>query len=261
MINFFDISKPHISRDEIQTILGGIKPKNLDNYRKAFVHESFCKYIKLCLSKKVNVCSYYLNENGDPESNERLEFLGDSVLNLIITDYIFEKYSTKDEGFLTILRTKLVRDTFCVKFSKLLGLQKYILLGNFSEIISDKILEDVFEAFLGALYLDLGPIFTKHFMVNCIEKHVDFSKLTKEDNYKDTLMRYIHSKGLNNIEYLTTYIGKVFTTTVCINISGIEHKLGSGKGTTKKKSEQVAAKNVLKKINDSELIKIIERKM
>lgn len=200
-----DLSKPHISRDEIQTILGGMKPRHLENYRRALVHKSLNKYIKYTLDQGLPVCSY-LVEGKDPASNERLEFLGDAVFNLIVGGYLFEKYPDKDEGFLTRLRTKIVRDTHCVKFSKLIGIGPFVLAGSIVKRdqfgnVNDKLLEDAFEAFLGAIYLDLGFTFSKAFVIKLIEKHVDLNLLHQDDNYKDILMRYTQTKGIELPEY------------------------------------------------------------
>ena len=94
-----------------------------------------------------------------PYSNERLEYLGDSVLGGIVSSYLFHRYKTMNEGFLTKLKTKLVRTRMLAAFSRYLGLGKYLLISKHVEEVcdgrkNDRILEDLFEAFLGALFKD-----------------------------------------------------------------------------------------------------------
>lgn len=263
-----DLSKPHISRDEIQNILGGMRPKRLENYRRALVHKSLNKYIKYTLDQNLPVCSY-LVDGKVPASNERLEYLGDGVFNLIVAEYLFEKYPDKDEGFLTRLRTKIVRDTHCVKFSKLIGIGPFVLTGSIVKRdhvgnVNDKLLEDAFEAFLGAIYLDLGFTFVRAFVIKLIEKHVDLNLLHQDDNYKDILMRFTQTKGIELPEYrVLSQEGpphkRIFTIQVVITIDGKQHNLGIGRGSNKKDAEQQAAMNTLNMIDESELSELAGR--
>lgn len=268
-----DLTKPHISRKEIQQILGGIKPKYLENYRKALVHKSLNKYIRYTLEQGKPVCSYLVEDSLEPgsnnsnklepASNERLEYLGDAVFNLIVGDYLFSKYPGKDEGFLTRLRTKIVRDTHCVKFSNLIGIGPFILVGSIVKKdstgnINEKLLEDAFEAFLGAVYLDLGYTFAKAFVTNLIDKHVDLSLLHQDDNYKDILMRYTQIKGIDLPEYkVLSQEGpphkKVFVVQVIVTIDGKQHSIGIGTGPSKKDAEQQAAMNTIDNINEDDI--------
>ncbi len=257
-----DLTKPHISRDEITSILGGIRPKRLEDYRRALVHKSLNKYIKYTLDQGLPVCNY-LVEGKEPSSNERLEFLGDAVFNLIVGGYLFEKYPDKDEGFLTRLRTKIVRDTHCVKFSKLIGIGPFVLAGSIVKRdqlgnVNDKLLEDAFEAFLGAIYLDLGFLFAKAFITKLIEKHVDLNLLHQDDNYKDILMRYTQTKGIELPEYkVLAQEGpphkRIFTIQVIMIIDGKNHAVGIGVGSNKKDAEQQAAMNTLSQIDEKDL--------
>jgi ribonuclease-3 len=263
-----DLTKPHISRDEIQTILGGIRPKRLENYRRALVHKSLNKYIKYTLDQGLPVCSY-LVDGKEATSNERLEYLGDAVFNLIVGGYLFDKYPGKDEGFLTRLRTKIVRDTHCVKFSKLIGIGPFVLAGSIVKRdqegnVNDKLLEDAFEAFLGAIYLDLGFSFSNAFVTRLIEKHVDLNLLHQDDNYKDVCMRYTQLKGIDLPEYkVLAQEGpphkRIFTIQVILIIDNKSHPMGIGRGSNKKDAEQEAAMNTLNMIDDSELANLSGR--
>lgn len=263
-----DLTKPHISREEIQNILGGMRPKKLEYYRRALVHKSLNKYINNTLEQGNPVCSY-LVENNKASSNERLEFLGDAVFNLIVGGYLYEKYPEKDEGFLTRLRTKIVRDTHCVKFSKLIGIGPFVLAGSIVKKdkngdVNDKLLEDAFEAFLGAIYLDLGFNFAKGFVTKLIDTHVNLNMLLEDDNYKDVLMRYTQTKGIGLPEYkLISQEGpphkRIFTIQVIIKIDNKLHKMGKGQGSNKKEAEQESAMNTLNMIDDTELSNLAGR--
>lgn len=263
-----DLTKPHITREQITKILGGIRPKKLENYRRALIHTSLGSTIRHEVDSGNKVCDYFL-ENKRSSSNERLEFLGDSVFNLIVGEYLFLKYPTKDEGFLTRLRTKIVRGTHCVKFSKIIGIGEFVLTGpivkkcNNGEV-GDRLLEDAFEAFLGAIYLDLGFDFVKEFVIRLIEKHVNFNVLHKDDNYKDLLMRYVQSKGVNLPEYTVLKQegqphNRVFVIQVSITIDDIVYDMGVGRGPNKKIAEQEAAKNAIKNIDSGDLGGIVGR--
>jgi ribonuclease III len=257
-----DLTKPHISRDEIANILGGMRPKHLENYRRALVHKSLNKYIKYTLDQGLPVCSY-LVDGKEPASNERLEYLGDAVFNTIVGEYLFNRYPDKDEGFLTRLRTKIVRDTHCVKFSKLIGIGQFVLAGSIVKRdhlgnVNDKLLEDAFEAFLGAIYLDLGFTFVRAFVIKLIDKHVDLNLLHQDDNYKDILMRYTQTKGIELPEYkVLNQEGpphkRIFTIQVIVLIDGKQHQMGIGKGSNKKDAEQLAAMNTLSSIDEEDL--------
>jgi len=267
-----DLTTPHISRESIQQILGGMKPRSLENYRRALVHKSLHKHIKYNLEQGKSVCSYFVNIVNStiiPASNERLEFLGDSVLNTIVSGFLFSKFPDKDEGFLTRLKTKIVRDTHCVKFSNIVGIGPYILTGSIVKkdpngSYNDKLLEDAFEAFLGAIYLDLGFKFSNDFIIKLIEKHVDLNALLHDDNYKDILMRVSQIKGIPLPEYrVIDQQGpphqRIFTIQVFLNIDGTENPCGIGTGTSKKEAEQNAASSTLSMMDEKDIEKLANR--
>lgn len=146
------------------------------------------------------------------ENNERLEFLGDSHLNFIVGHYLYTRFPFEQEGFLTKLRTKLVRSAALADIASKLKFDQY-LLTNFqlgpdnhesSQIKSPKLLEDAFEAFIGALSLDFvqEPYVVYEFVKGCIEE-IDFSNLIlNNENYKDILQRFYQSFQLANPTYV-----------------------------------------------------------
>ena len=281
----FDLSKPHISRDEIKKILSTglpegsfMRPKNLEFYRRSLVHKSLQKSVRHALYNKRSVQPYMI------ESNERIEFLGDAVLNLVAANVLYDKYPDKDEGFMTRMRTKIVRDKQCARFAKVLGLQNHILTGKKvvrvkdldGKITNGKLLEDAFESFIGAIYKDLGFNSAESFIMRLIRDHVDFSSLLIDDNYKDILMRYSQAFDYELPVYETINVdGPPHNRKFVISISlyrkgtGVSTKreFGLGEGSSKKAAEQAAAKACIcdcrvvncKKIHMKELEGIIDR--
>lgn len=246
-----NVTIPHISRQEIENILG-MRPKNLDYYRRALVHKSVQRNVRRSQEKVLD----YLTM-----SNERLEFLGDSVLGLIVSNYLFDKYPNKDEGFMTRTKTKLVCGKNCAKLAKVLNLGNYILMSkNVQKTSNVKLLEDAFEAFIGAIYKDLGFKFAQAFVYRLIEQNLDINEMLEDNNYKDILLRYCQSEGHSLPDYVTTKEEgppheRIFTISVLVD--NIEW--GSGIGNSKKDAEQMAAKDSLAKLNQSLVATLRER--
>ena len=256
-----------------------LKINNLNLYQKAFTHISYSRKKNMeQLEKNKNL---KLAEKPDnvidlqPFSYERLEFLGDSILGAIVTTYLFKRYQLQNEGFMTKLKTKLVNTKALYEFALYLGLSKFILLSYQVEFknngrTSKNILEDVFEALIGAIYLDFnsnkqlakynfnimsysGPGYQvcEKFIINIIESEVDLERLIlKDTNYKDRLLRFYQHNYQVTPTYKEINIGKsinnkLYTMAVLdkrnIVISSASHK-------TKKKAEQKASKLALIKL-------------
>ena len=256
-----NLSNPHVTRPEITKLLG-MRPKNLDHYLRAFVHKSINRNVKKATNQKV---LEYMTE-----SNERLELLGDSVLGLIVTNYLFDKFPNKAEGFLTRTKTKIVRREGCALFARKLNLGKYILTSDHIKINkeSDKILEDTFEAFVGAIYKDLGFKFAQAFIIRLIESHIDFDVILVDNNYKDVLLRYSQSKGYPLPVYEeVTKDGPAhsckFTMSVKLYLddssSNNNFVISKGREKSKKQAEQIAAKKLLSMIDKKDLNIFINR--
>lgn len=232
-------------------------PVDINLYRTALVHKSYCT------RKNENF------ENGNitcpsnciplqEESNERLEFLGDAVIGLIIGSYLFERFPDESEGFLTKMRTKLVNGIMLGDLALMAGLEKYVIISKQIEENNGrrnkKILEDCFEAFVGALFLDsknqgLNELLTvKKWLINLIEENIDFSELVlSNSNYKDIFMKYYqhtHSIVPKFLELSTetTNNGKVYRVAIKDPAGTV---ISSGSGGTKKQAENNAAFNAL----------------
>ncbi len=224
------------------------EPRDISIYRLAMVHKSYCtrkneNFVDGNANCPENCMA--LQEN----SNERLEFLGDSVLSLIIADYLYERYPDSEEGFLTKMRTKLVNGEMLAYLSRTIGLGKHVMLSKQIDEnkgrTNTKVLEDTFEAFLGALFLDLGLENARAFILNIIESNLDFAELVSSNsNYKDTLIKYIQ----HNYGYVPRYCDVKISTrdiSICIkNKDGIT--IATGKGPNKKLAESNASLNALK---------------
>ena len=253
----------------------GIKYKvvNIDNFRKAMVHSSYVirddAYWKLHRSKNrtqdKDISPISDINKAIPlqdKSYEELELLGDGVIHLILADYFTMRYEGQGEGFMTKLRTKIENGETLTMFTEKIGLNRYILLSRYIEHNNGRrdnksILEDAFEAFIGALYRDSADSTNfevcRRFIINLIEREVDIAEiLHNENNFKDLLLQFFHVKKwgdpvYNTILQTNTPENKVFTVAVIKkeNIKDIGEVCGTGSGSSKKKAEQQAAKDAL----------------
>ena len=248
-----DLTMPHITRQQIQNILG-MRPRNLDHYRRALVHKSIQRNVRKSQNK---VMDYF------KMSNERLEYLGDSVLGLIVSNYLFDKFPHKDEGFLTRTKTKIVCGKNCAKFARSLNLGQHLLMSRHVIKINgqknEKLLEDAFEAFIGAVYKDLGFKFAHAFVYKLIDENLDFNEILKDNNYKDILLRYSQSESLSLPIYkVINEEGpphkRIFTVSVTLD----NKQMGTGKAKSKKEAEQQAANQAIKNIGNNSTFKKLE---
>ena len=174
---------------------------DINVYRHAFINKSYV------IRKNDNFKTGNINcpDNCLPlqeNSNERLEYLGDSILNICVANYLFNRYPAMNEGFLTNMRTKLVNGNMLAKLSKLLGLDKFIIISKQLEESNARqnknILEDTLESLIAAIYIDFNKNTNKggfdivcEWIISVIEQNVDFSELIKVKlNFKDTLIKY-----------------------------------------------------------------------
>jgi ribonuclease III len=188
------------------------------------------------------------------KSNERLEFLGDSVLNLIVGEYLFHLYPEDSEGKLTKIRSRLVNRKALLEYAKKIDLVKFIYLNpnaiiEFSKGI-ESILADAFESLIAAVYLDGGYKSAEEFVNKIVlSDNKLMSRVLIDDNYKSNLLEYTQSQGLGTPRYETINTegpnhNPVFTVNVIIG----QNIYADGKGRNKKEAEQEAAKNALTKL-------------
>jgi ribonuclease-3 len=232
--NVILIEPPLLDRVELEKLVG-TKVNNLAIYQKAFTHKSALKRYTLY------------------ESFETLEFMGDSVLGFLVTKFLFDKYESRQEGFLTKARTKLVRGNMLASIARRLELEKWILMDEKGIRngwnTNEKVLEDTLEALIGAIYLDLGLLHAKKFVLGIFSDPslVDLDCIMVDDNYKDRLMRYCQANKLNLPDYsITSHNNGVFCISVGINGAA----LGQGSAKTKKQAEQIAAHEALVQLHE-----------
>ncbi len=195
--------------------------------------------------------SSYANEHRNTYNNERLEFLGDSVLSIIVSQHLFSNYRGKKEGDLTKLRASLVCEETLATFARRLNLGKYMRFGkgekNSGGGERPSILADAFEALIAAIFLDGGMEEARRFVLSFIIDELDKTHSANKADYKTSLQEIVQQSGEEKLEYvLVAESGpdhnKRFTTEVYIN----SNKVGRGSGRSKKEAEQNAAHEALK---------------
>ncbi|MGN8225007.1 ribonuclease III [Gracilimonas sp. BCB1] len=188
------------------------------------------------------------------DSYERLEFLGDAVLDLIAAEILFNQYPEKDEGFLTKVRAKLVRGETLSDFSKKLGIEDLMELGerNGSAKVSKSILADAFESIIAAIYITKGYQHAFGFVDKVIEENLIIKELINTlDNYKSALLEYAQAEKMPIPQYeLINESGPGHNRTFEVKVLIGDKQLGTGIGKSKKKAEQKAAREALKSIKD-----------
>lgn len=226
----FNYMKNEINNENVKTILrkAGITHNinEIEIYRKALRHKSF-----------------------STNNYELLEFYGDSIIALFVTQYLFHRYSAHyDEGVLTRIKNALVSTKYLVKFSLYFELNKYIMTKNIK--FKTSIIEDCFEAFIASLYIDAGSTKTKKFINYCLENLVDYGKLLSNNtNYKDRVLNYFRTNKYNNPTYhLVSELGNN-TKTFVVSIRKNGKHLNYGVGKTKKEAEMHASYITLKNYN------------
>jgi ribonuclease-3 len=216
----------------------GFSPGNLELYEIAFIHRSAT--FTLPSGKKVN--------------NERLEYLGDAVLDAILSDYLFEKFPDANEGFLTKIRSRIVNRDVLNELSVSMGINKILISKINSFHLTKNLYGDAFEALIGAVFLDKGFKKTKKvFIKNVLNKYLDLDLIVKTDtDYKSLVFEWVQKHKSNliftyNEEYDFNLKKSVFSTVLFID----KKEFGEGHGSSKKEAEQEAACLAWKKLKDN----------
>ncbi len=221
---------------ELEKILN-ISIKNKSHFIQALIHRSFLEELE-----------------DDDTSNERLEFLGDSVLSLVVAEYLFQKFPDEDEGFLTKIRARLVNRTALSDAAEEIGLAKFILidhnLSNTFARASKTVLSDGLEAVIGAIYLDHGLKVSKEFiyriLIEPITKENDY---LIDENYKSQLLEFAQANKIEIPIYkVIKQEGPQHDRIFTVKVSAGKSYEGIGIGKNKKTAEQNAAKAALEKI-------------
>jgi ribonuclease-3 len=216
----------------------GFRPGNLKLYEIAFIHRSAT--FTLPDGKKVN--------------NERLEYLGDAVLDAILSDFLFEKFPDANEGFLTKIRSRIVNRDVLNQLAVSMGINKILISNVSSSHPTRNLYGDAFEALIGSVFLDKGFRKTKKlFLNNVLNKYLDLNVIVNTDtDYKSLVFEWVQKNKSNlmftyNEEYDFNLKKSVFSTTLFID----KKELGEGHGSSKKEAEQEAASQAWKRLKDN----------
>lgn len=215
----------------------GFTPKHISYYQLALMHRSKPEEVT--------------------DSNERLEFLGDAILGAIIAEYLFKKYPYQPEGYLTELRSRIVRRETMNNVALRMGLNKLVKYNQNDRGLSrSHIFGNALEALIGAVYLDQGFIKTRKFILNqLVKEYIDLDTMESTDtNFKNQLLSWAqrsgHTLSFDTMEEKMEGTRKLFTVGIVVN----GDLMATGTGYNKKEAGQVAAKNALDKIAKDGLV-------
>lgn len=238
--------------------------KTLDSYSKQTIEK-----IERIVGHKVSSASLYLKalrhrsyvaekNLNDSDSYEQLEFLGDAVLDVIVSEIIYHQYPSRNEGFMTQLRAKVVKGENLAYLAQRLQLGELIAIGNRVKNQgiekSESVLADTFEALIGAIYIDLGFDTCTEFVTSVLERFLDFDELIRsKDNYKSILLEYAQSRKYSVPYYeIVKETGPGHDKTFSVQVTVADHIVGYGSGKNKKKAEQAAAMQALHKLQQND---------
>lgn len=223
----------------------GFYPDKINLYHQALLHKS----------------TSLRSEKGRPLNNERLEFLGDAILDAVVGDIVYKRFEGKREGFLTNTRSKIVQRETLNKLALEIGLDKLIKFSARSSSHNSYMLGNAFEALIGAIYLDQGYEVCKKFIEQqIINRYIDLDKVSrKEVNFKSKLIEWSQKNKMEvSFELIEQFLDQdsnpVFQTEVRIK----SIPAGTGAGYSKKESQQNAAKMAIKKIKDPQFMATIQ---
>ena len=222
--------KPEKKLRQSFRLITGQTPINLALYKQAMRHSSVAEY----------------NERGIKDSYERLEYLGDAILGMIVAEYLFSQYPFEEEGFLTEIRAKIVNRESLNKLAQKIGLKELVRFNQGSRA-HRSVYGDCMEALIGAVYLDHGFHACRTFVINrLIKPHYDFEELISTiTNYKSKLLEWSQKENKDLRFEIIDEEDRKFTAQVFID----ENPLAKGFGFSKKKAEQDAARKTYEQLN------------
>ena len=220
----------------------GFFPRNIRFYEQALLHKS----------------TSIRSEKGRPLNNERLEFLGDAILDAIVGDIVYKHFEGRREGFLTNTRSKIVQRETLNKLAVEIGLDKPVKYSTRSSSHNSYMYGNAFEAFIGAIYLDQGYERCKQFMEKKILKnYIDLDKMSrKEVNFKSKLIEWSQKTKMEvSFELIEQFLDQDYNPMFHTEVRIESLSAGTGTGYSKKESQQNAAQMALKKIKSDEAFK------
>ena len=216
-------------RDELKKLLN-FSPRNINKYKKAFTHRSL----------------QIQDKSGIPINYERLEFLGDSILGSVIAAYLYKKVPTGTEGYLTQMRSKIVSREHLNELGKDLNLIRFVKSKIDQANVGDNIHGNIFEALIGAIYIDKGYKFCQKFILkNVIVPYVDIEKLEgKITSYKGLIIEWCQKKKKKYKFDTYEDSGNESIKHFSVKISIDGEYIAKGRATSKKKAEEQASRRV-----------------
>ncbi|ADI02060.1 MULTISPECIES: ribonuclease III [Syntrophothermus] len=192
----------------------------------------------------------YSQENEAVENNQRLEFLGDAVLNMVVAEYLYKNFPERPEGDLTRIRAKVVCEKALVKVANTLKVGEYLYLGRGEELSGGRkrnsILADTVEAVVGAVYLDQGLEYARDFILRYLAQDIHEVAEGNFYDYKSQLQELVQSRGKDNVTYaILEESGPAHDKTFIAGVFYRHKLLAQGVGKSKKEAEQKAAEKVL----------------
>lgn len=236
----------------------GVLPEKVQAQFEILEHELNISFKNKSLLYQAFTHSSYVNEHRRKlyTDNERLEFLGDAVLELSVSKYLFERYPHMSEGELTKLRASIVCEPSLVIFANELNFGKFVLLGKGEELTGGRerpaLLADCFESFIGAMYLDQGLDVVVDFLQRVVYPKVEVGAFSHVMDFKSQLQELVqqNNNGILHYEIIDEKgpaHNRVFVSRVLLN----DKELGIGRGKSKKEAEQQAAQNAMVALNQS----------
>ncbi len=252
--NLLGLCRRHFGRDKSYYMsfyrMFGFTPYNIELYKLALIHKS---------------ASYYL-EDGSQINNERLEYLGDAIIEAVTSDYLYIEFPNQNEGVLTQMRARIVSRQSLNRLSCILGLDRLVISSRSNHGAGKNMEGDAFEAIIGAIYLDMGYDFTNRLLINRIyAKHLNLNELILNDtDFKSRLIewaqkehhsiRFETSSDVESNTHSPRFLSEVYIE---------DMKLGTGVGSTKKEAEQRAAYSVSQGVpsdeQSEELLESVDR--
>ena len=235
-LDFFDKNQKKL----LEKIIG-TRINNIAYFERAFTHRS---YIAVLKANDIEV-----------DSNERLEFLGDSVLGLIVSDYLYNFFPDVQEGELTKMRARLVNKHTLALVAKNIGLQQFVKISfgtekNF-EKAGETIIADTFEALIAAIYIDSGIEKAVSFLYKNLLPLLELNNIMSDTNYKSKLLEFVQSSGKKHPTYsVLVATGPDHDKEYTIGVFVEEILIGTGIGKNKKDAEQSAAKDAMLNLNN-----------
>ena len=196
--------------------------------------------------------SYNADANTKHQDYERLEYMGDAVLDYVSADIIFKTRPDMDQGLMSKLRSFLVKSRTLAEYARSINLAEFVRVGHSIPVNqinnSDKILDDVFEALIGAIYLDQGLYTAYNFISSFMKKDIEKAQGDDLTDYKTRLQEEMQAEHRDSVHYvLVSQTGPAHDRTFTVNVLFNDIVLASGQGKTKKAAEEEAAKNALAK--------------